>query len=50
MDAIQEAVKKYGNTEVFNFRAGGEKSEGFPAENTRYAYPIVEGVGAKMSQ
>lgn len=44
MDAIQEAVKKHGITEGFNFRAGGEESEGFPAETTRHAYPIVEGV------
>ncbi|MDA2479635.1 protein-tyrosine phosphatase family protein [Bacillus cereus group sp. Bce025] len=44
VDAIQEAVKKHGITEVFDLRAGGEEAEGFPAETTRHAYPIVEGV------
>ncbi|KMN45220.1 protein-tyrosine phosphatase family protein [Bacillus sp. LK2] len=44
VDAIQEAVKKHGITEVFDLRAGGEEPEGFPAETTRHAYPIVEGV------
>ncbi|PEB38425.1 protein-tyrosine phosphatase family protein [Bacillus pseudomycoides] len=44
VDAIQEAVKKHGITEVFDLRAGGEEPEGFPAETNRHAYPIVEGV------
>ena len=44
VDAIQEAVKKYGITEVFDLRAGGEKPEGFPAGTNRHAYPIVEGI------
>ncbi|MCU5674575.1 tyrosine-protein phosphatase [Bacillus cereus] len=44
VDAIQEAVKKHGITEVFDLRAGGEEPEGFPAETTRHAYPIVEDV------
>ncbi|WP_241139187.1 protein-tyrosine phosphatase family protein [Bacillus mycoides] len=44
VDAIQEAVKNHGITEVFDLRAGGEEPEGFPTETTRQAYPIVEGV------
>lgn len=44
VDAIQEAVKKHGITEVFDLRAGGEEPEGFPAGTKRHAYPIVEGV------
>ncbi|MDF2086616.1 protein-tyrosine phosphatase family protein [Bacillus pseudomycoides] len=44
VDAIQEAVKKSGITEVFDLRVGGEKPEGFPAETNRHAYPIVEGI------
>ncbi|WJE55777.1 tyrosine-protein phosphatase (plasmid) [Bacillus cereus] len=44
VDAIQEAVKKHGITEVFDLRAGGEEPEGFPSETKRLAYPIVEGV------
>ncbi|NUC20147.1 protein phosphatase (plasmid) [Bacillus mycoides] len=44
MDAIQEAVRRHGITEVFDLRAGGEESEGFSAETTRHAYPIAEGV------
>lgn len=43
MDAIQDAVKKHGITEVFDLRAGGEEPEGFPAGTKRHAYPIVEG-------
>ncbi|HHX7188891.1 MULTISPECIES: protein-tyrosine phosphatase family protein [Bacillus cereus group] len=43
-DAIQEAVKNHGITEVFDLRAGGEEPEGFPTETKRHAYPIVEGV------
>ncbi|HDR7717795.1 tyrosine-protein phosphatase [Bacillus albus] len=43
VDAIQEAVKKHGVTEVFDLRAGGEEPEGFPAGTKRHAYPIVEG-------
>ncbi|MBJ7966853.1 protein-tyrosine phosphatase family protein [Bacillus cereus] len=44
VDAIQEAVKKNGITEVFDLRAGGEEPEGFPAGTKRHAYPIVEGL------
>ncbi|MGI8282386.1 protein-tyrosine phosphatase family protein [Bacillus mycoides] len=44
MDAIQEAVRKHGITEVFDLCAGGEESEGFSAETTRHTYPIAEGV------
>lgn len=44
VDAIQEAVKNHGITEVFDLRAGGEEPEGFPTETKRHAYPIVEGV------
>ncbi|MCU5718687.1 tyrosine-protein phosphatase [Bacillus cereus] len=44
VDAIQDAVKKHGITEVFDLRAGGEEPEGFPGEAKRHAYPIVEGV------
>ncbi|MDO6633360.1 protein-tyrosine phosphatase family protein [Bacillus thuringiensis] len=44
VDAIQDAVKKHGITEVFDLRAGGEEPEGFPAGTKRHAYPIVEGV------
>lgn len=44
VDAIQDAVKKHGVTEVFDLRAGGEEPEGFPGEAKRHAYPIVEGV------
>jgi len=44
VDAIQDAVNKHGITEVFDLRAGGEESEGFPAGTKRHAYPIVEGV------
>ncbi|MEY8350765.1 tyrosine-protein phosphatase [Bacillus cereus] len=43
VDAIQDAVKKHGITEVFDLRAGGEEPEGFPAGTKRHAYPIVEG-------
>ncbi|MCU4787830.1 tyrosine-protein phosphatase [Bacillus cereus] len=43
VDAVQDAVKKYGITEVFDLRAGGEEPEGFPAGTKRHAYPIVEG-------
>ncbi|EJV61717.1 hypothetical protein BWGOE4_18930 [Bacillus mycoides] len=43
VDAIQEAVKMHGITEVFDLRAGGEEPEGFPAGTKRHAYPIVEG-------
>ncbi|MDI6530601.1 MULTISPECIES: protein-tyrosine phosphatase family protein [Bacillus] len=44
VDAIQDAVKKHGITEVFDLRAGGEEPEGFPVGTKRHAYPIVEGV------
>ncbi|MGX5454450.1 protein-tyrosine phosphatase family protein [Bacillus cereus] len=44
VDAIQDAVKKHGITEVFDLRAGGEEPERFPAGTKRHAYPIVEGV------
>ncbi|WP_369900098.1 dual specificity protein phosphatase family protein [Bacillus manliponensis] len=44
VDAIQEAVKKHGITEVFDLRAGGEEPEEFPAEAKRHACPIVEDV------
>ncbi|PFN00529.1 protein-tyrosine phosphatase family protein [Bacillus cereus] len=44
VDAIQEAVKKHGITEVFDLRPGGEEPEGFPVGTKRHAYPIVEGV------
>lgn len=44
VDAIQDAVKKHGITEVFDLRAGGEEPEGFPAGIKRHVYPIVEGV------
>ena len=44
VDAIQDAVKKHGVTEVFDLRSGGEEPEGFPGEAKRHAYPIVEGV------
>ncbi|HDR4712587.1 dual specificity protein phosphatase family protein [Bacillus anthracis] len=44
VDAIQDAVKKHGITEVFDLRAGGEEPEGFPAGTKHHAYPIVEGV------
>ncbi|EEL43667.1 protein phosphatase [Bacillus thuringiensis] len=44
VDAIQDAVKKHGVTEVFDLRSGGQEPEGFPVEAKRHAYPIVEGV------
>ncbi|HDR4458243.1 protein-tyrosine phosphatase family protein [Bacillus cereus group sp. MYBK120-1] len=44
VDAIQDAVKKHGITEVFDLRAGGEEPKGFPAGTKRHAYSIVEGV------
>ncbi|MDZ5479662.1 protein-tyrosine phosphatase family protein [Bacillus thuringiensis] len=44
VEAIQDAVKKHGVTEVFDLRSGGEEPEGFPGEAERHAYPIVEGV------
>ncbi|MBF7155408.1 protein-tyrosine phosphatase family protein [Bacillus zanthoxyli] len=47
VDAIQEAVKNHGITEVFDLRAGGEEPEGFPTETTRHAYPIVEAVAGQ---